>query len=231
VSLLRVLQERQVRPVGGRRQIPVDVRVIAATHKDLDEEVRQGRFREDLFYRLSVVPLRMPSLRERREDIPLLIERFIARFSHGRQNKALAIMTPETFNHLCGYAWPGNIRQLMNMVEFLISTCEQHTLVQMDHLPEYLLQRAPAGHGLVQELLGPDLVWMLGRFREFGSIGRRHLAELAAAERPELTEGVIRGLLLTSEALGLTRSVTGRKGSTLTDKGRQAAEQWDLVLT
>jgi transcriptional regulator with PAS, ATPase and Fis domain len=230
VRLLRVLQERQVRPVGGRKLIPVDVRVIAATHKDLDEEVRQGRFREDLFYRLSVVPLRMPSLRERREDIPLLIEHFIARFSHGRQNKALAIMTPETFNHLCGYAWPGNIRQLMNVVEFLISTCEQHTLVQMDHLPEYLLQRAPAELGLVQELLGPDLVWMLGRFREFGSIGRRHLAELAAAERPQLTEGVIRGLLVTSEALGLTRSVTGRQGSTLTEKGRQAAGQWDSAL-
>jgi len=231
VRLLRVLQERQVRPVGGRKLIPVDVRVIAATHKDLNQEVRQGRFREDLFYRLSVVPLRMPSLRERREDIPLLIEHFIARFSHGRQNQALAIMTPETFNHLCGYDWPGNIRQLMNVVEFLISTCERHQLVQLDHLPEYLLRRAPASDGLVQELLGPDLVWMLGRFREFGHIGRRHLAELAAAERPQLTEGVIRGLLSTSEALGLTRPGIGRKGSSLTEKGRQAAGPRDLALT
>jgi hypothetical protein len=92
----------------------------------------------------------------------------------------------------------------------------------MDHLPEYLLEQAPGGAGgLLQDLLGADLVWMLGRFREFGSIGRRHLAELAAVERPQLTEGVIRGLLLTSEALGLTRPGTGRKGSTMTEKGRQ----------
>ena len=229
VRLLRVLQERQVRPVGGRKLIPVDVRVIAATHKDLHQEVRQGRFREDLFYRLSVVPLGMPSLRERREDIPLLIERFIARFSHGRQTRALGIMTPETFHHLCGYDWPGNIRQLMNVVEFLISTSERDQLVQIDHLPEYLVQRAPRGpDGLVRDLLGPDLVWMLGRFREFGSIGRRHLAELAGAERPGLTEGVIRGLLETSEALGLTRSGTGRKGSSLTEKGLAMAEQWEM---
>jgi transcriptional regulator with PAS, ATPase and Fis domain len=227
VRLLRVLQERQVRPVGGRKLIPVDVRVIAATNKDLDQEVKQGRFREDLFYRLSVVPLRMPSLRERREDIPLLIERFIRRFSHGRQTRPLAIMTPETFEHLCGYAWPGNIRQLMNVVEFLISTWEEGRQVEMEHLPEYLLQPAAAGDGgLVRELLGADLVWMLGRFREFGSIGRRHLAELAAADRPQLTEGVIRGLLDTSEALGLTLAGTGRKGSTLTGKGRLVTDQW-----
>ena len=217
------------RPVGGRKLIPVDVRVIAATNQDLHQEVRQGSFREDLFYRLNVVPLGMPQLRERREDIPLLIERFIARFSHGRQTRALGIMTPETFHHLCGYDWPGNIRQLMNVVEFLISTSERDQLVQIDHLPEYLVQRAPRGpDGLVRDLLGPDLVWMLGRFREFGSIGRRHLAELAGAERPGLTEGVIRGLLETSEALGLTRSGTGRKGSSLTEKGLAMAEQWEM---
>jgi transcriptional regulator with PAS, ATPase and Fis domain len=228
VRLLRVLQERQVRPVGGRKLIPIDVRVIAATHKDLGQEVRHGRFREDLFYRLSVVPLRMPSLRERREDIPLLIESFIERYSRGRQTRALDIMTRETFDHLCAYAWPGNIRQLMNLVEFLISTCEQNKLVQIEHLPEYLLQQGPMGSGgLVQDLLGPDQVWMLRIFREFGSIGRRHLAELAASQRPQLTEGVIRGLLLTSEALGLTEPGTGRRGSTLTDKGRLLAEQWD----
>ncbi|MDR3672554.1 MAG: sigma 54-interacting transcriptional regulator [Holophaga sp.] len=232
VRLLRVLQERQVRPVGGRKLIPIDVRVIAATHKDLNLEVQQGRFRQDLFYRLSVVPLRMPSLRERREDIPLLVESFIERFSRGRQSRALDIMTRETFDHLCAYAWPGNIRQLMNLVEFLISTFEQGKLVQIEHLPEYLLQQVPAGAGgLLQDLLGPDQVWMLRIFREFGSIGRRHLAELAASQRPQLTEGVIRGLLLTSEALGLTRPGTGRKGSTLTEKGHRLTEQWDIGVT
>jgi len=228
VRLLRVLQERQVRPVGGRKLIPVDVRVIAATNKDLELEVKQGRFREDLFYRLSVVPLRMPSLSERREDIPLLIEQFIRRFSHGRQTRAGDIMTPETFEHLCGYPWPGNIRQLMNVVEFLINTCEDHTLVEIDHLPEYLRKPAPAGNdSLVQDVLGADLVWMLRTFRDCGSIGRRHLAERAAAERPHLTEGVIRGMLLTTETLKLTKSGTGRNGSSITEKGRLVTDKWD----
>ena len=229
VRLLRVLQERQVRPVGGRKLIPVDVRVIAATNRDLGLEVKQGRFREDLFYRLSVVPLRMPSLRERPEDIPLLIDQFIRRFSHGRHTRAGAIITPETLEHLRGYAWPGNIRQLMNVVEFLLSTSEEQKLVQIEHLPEYLVQpRGPSGAGaLVRDILGEDLVWVLRTFRRYGNIGRRHLAELAGAERPHLTEGVIRGLLATSEGLGLTRSGTGRRGSSITEKGRDVTDKWD----
>ncbi len=229
VSLLRVLQERQVRPVGGRKQIPIDVRVIAATHKELAEQVRQGGFREDLFYRLSVFPLRMPSLSERREDIPLLIEQFIRRFSSGRHTKADAIMSAATFEHLCGYAWPGNIRQLMNVVEFLLTIREENQLVQLEDLPEYLLQDAPEREdGLVQELLGRDLVWLLGQFREHGSIGRHRLAELAAACQPHLTEGVIRGLLLTTESLGLTQPHKGRGGSSITDKGILLTDKWAI---
>jgi transcriptional regulator with PAS, ATPase and Fis domain len=229
VRLLRVLQERQVRPVGGRKLVPVDVRVIAATNKDLAAEVRQGRFREDLFYRLSVVPLSMPSLRERPEDIPLLIDQFIRRFGvhHGRAARAADIMTPETYRHLCGYPWPGNIRQLMNVVEFLMTIREDGQLVRMEHLPDYLLREAPAPEdGWIQDILGQDLVWMLEQFREFGSIGRRGLAERAAAERPHLTEGMIRGLLATTESLHLTRAAMGRRGSDLTEKGRLMIEKW-----
>jgi len=98
-------------------------------------------------------------------------------------------------------------------------------------MPAMALVSALAVWGLIEQgVLGADLVWMLGRFREFGSIGRRHLAELAAADRPQLTEGVIRGLLATSEALGLTRSGTGRKGSTLTGKGHLVTDQWDEAM-
>ncbi len=229
VRLLRVLQERQVRPVGGRKQVPIDVRVIAATHKDLAAEVKQGNFREDLYYRLSVLPLRMPSLRERREDVPLLMEQFIRRFSHGRLAKASAVMTPETLEHLCGYAWPGNIRQLMNVVEFLMHLREDHKLVQMEDLPEYLLQEEPVkDQQLVHELLGPDMAWVLRKFWEHGHIGRRHLAQLAVREQPHLTEGMIRGLLQTTESLGLTKSGKGRTGSAITEKGKRAADKWAI---
>jgi len=222
VRLLRVLQERQVRPVGGRKLIPIDVRVIAATNKNLVEEVKQGRFREDLYYRLSVIPLHMPSLRERLEDIPLLVEHFMHRFSHGRLSDAKAIMTGETLEHLCGYDWPGNIRQLLNVVEFLMNIQEDRKLLQIEHLPEYLLAEEPAeDHRLVHELLGNDLVWILCKFQEHGGIGRRRLADLAAREQPHLTEGVIRGLLTTGESLGLVKPGMGRSGSAITEKGRK----------
>jgi transcriptional regulator with PAS, ATPase and Fis domain len=227
VRLLRVLQERQVRPVGGRKLIPIDVRVIAATNKDLVEEVKQRRFREDLYYRLSVLPLRMPSLRDRREDIPLLIEQFIRRFSHGRVRGPQAIMTAGTLDHLCGYGWPGNIRQLMNVVEFLMNIHEDRKLLEIAQLPEYLIADEPAeDQRIVHDLLGSDLVWVLRQFQEQGSIGRRHLAELATGEMPHLTEGMIRGLLNTGEALGLVRPGAGRKGSAITEKGRCIATKW-----
>ena len=228
VRLLRVLQERQVRPVGGRKLIPIDVRVIAATNKDLVEEVKQGRFREDLYYRLSVLPLRMPSLRERREDIPLLMAHFIRRFSHGRYGGVNAIMTKETLEHLCGYSWPGNIRQLVNVVEFLMNIHEDRKLLQIEQLPEYLLVEEPAEDlRLVHDLLGQDLVWILCKFHEHGSIGRRYLAELAAGEQPHLSEGVIRGLLTTGEALGLVKPRMGRQGTAITEKGRRIVAKWD----
>ena len=227
VRLLRVLQERQVRPVGGRKLIPVDVRVIAATHKDLVHEVKAGSFREDLYYRLSVLPLLMPSLRDRREDIPLLIDRFVQRFSRGRIARARAIMDQATLDHLCGYDWPGNVRQLMNVVEFLLNIREERSLLRVEHLPDYLLGESRVQEsGLVRDLLGEDMLWILRKFWEYDRLGRRHLAELAASERPHLTEGAIRGLLATTENLGLTKSSTGRRGSCLTQRGRDAICKW-----
>ena len=229
VRLLRVLQERQVRPVGGRKLIPIDVRVIAATNKDLGREVAQGRFREDLYYRLSVFPLRMPSLRERQEDIPLLVDRFIRRFSHGRFSKAGALMTAETLEHLCGYGWPGNIRQLMNVIEFLMNICDDRKLLRIEDLPDYLLgEGTVTDQRIVHDLLGKDLLWILCKFPERGGIGRRHLADLAMKEeQPHLTEGVIRGLLSTGESLGLVKPGPGRHGSVITEKGRRILAKRD----
>ncbi len=116
VKLLRVLQEREFEPVGSSRTQPVNVRVIAATNRNLEEAVASGRFRSDLFFRLNVFPLRVPPLRERREDIRLLVIFFLAQFA-GKLGKRVASVTDETMEHLTTYDWPGNIRELQNVVE------------------------------------------------------------------------------------------------------------------
>ncbi|MCC2682428.1 MAG: two component, sigma54 specific, transcriptional regulator, Fis family [Nitrosospira multiformis] len=116
VKLLRVLQERQVRPVGSAHSIPVDVRIISATHRDLKTEIAAGTFREDLYYRLDVVSLTIPVLAQRREDIPLLINYFLSTFSEKYQ-KNINGFSPEAMETLVAASWPGNVRQLMNVVE------------------------------------------------------------------------------------------------------------------
>lgn len=116
VKLLRVLQERKVQRVGGRDPVAVDFRLVAATNQDLAEEVRRGTFREDLFYRLNVFPIRVPSLRERREDIPILAGHFRGRFAEENGVKAPEI-PPETLSRMMAYEWPGNVRELENFIE------------------------------------------------------------------------------------------------------------------
>jgi len=118
-KVLRILQERCFERVGGTRLVAVDVRIIAATNKDLDDEIRQGRFREDLYYRLNVVPFRAPALRERSDDIPLLVEYFVSLFyrKEGREPK---LFLPETLEILKQYHWPGNVRELKNIIERIL---------------------------------------------------------------------------------------------------------------
>lgn len=118
VKLLRVLQERNFEPVGGTRSIAVNVRVIAATNKDLEELTRMGQFREDLFYRLNVIPLHIPALRERRSDIPFLLEHFITHLNI-RKKRNIQGISAEALRHLVQYPWPGNIRELENLIERL----------------------------------------------------------------------------------------------------------------
>lgn len=134
-KLLRVLQERQVRPVGSTRSVPVDVRVVSATHRDLEEEVRAGRFREDLFYRLNVVVLDIPPLAERREDIPLLASHFLSRF-RAASRKQVEGFAPDAMELLVSAPWPGNVRQLANVVE------QAFALTTTPLIPATLVQRA-----------------------------------------------------------------------------------------
>jgi two-component system, NtrC family, response regulator PilR len=128
VKLLRVLQERTVRPVGGTSEIPVDVRVIAATNRDLDRQVTEGTFREDLYYRLNVIPIRVPGLRERREDVPLLANHFLKKYAPGA-GKSIHAVAAASLEALTGYDWPGNVRQLENTIERAVAleaTSELH---------------------------------------------------------------------------------------------------------
>ena len=130
-DLLRVLQERRFYRVGGNQEVEVDVRVIAASNKNLGEEVQQGRFREDLFYRLNVIEIRLPALRERREDIPLLSEHFVQRIS-SELGKEISGISAAALKVLIAYDWPGNVRELENVIERAIVTCHNGALDEQD---------------------------------------------------------------------------------------------------
>jgi two-component system response regulator AtoC len=140
VKLLRVLQEGEIRRVGDTRTIEVDVRVIAATAKDLMEEVKKGNFREDLYYRLNVVPFYLPSLRERREDIPLLVWHFLRKYST-ETGKEINDIAPEAMSALVAYEWKGNVRELENIIERAVVMSEGDTITT-EYLPEGLVKNA-----------------------------------------------------------------------------------------
>jgi formate hydrogenlyase transcriptional activator len=189
VKLLRVLQEREFEPVGSNQTVQVDVRVIAATNRDLEEAVRGGRFRADLFYRLNVFPLRVPPLRERTSDIPQLAMFFLSRFAKrfGRQIDTIA---PETMDRLVRYPWPGNIRELQNVIERAVVLSQGPALkLDWDLLPASARREPESG---------------VERPAERGSITKSAASGLAAAleetERAhivaalESADGVIEGL-------------------------------------
>lgn len=137
VKLLRVLQERTYERVGGDTQIEVDVRVVAATHRDLLADVKQGRFREDLFYRLNVINVRLPTLRERADDIPLLAMHFLARHA-SRARKQIRGISDRSLDTLRSYDWPGNVRQLENCIEHAVALCNDFE-IDVRHLPREVL--------------------------------------------------------------------------------------------
>ena len=187
VKLLRILQEREFEPVGSSRSIRVDVRVIAATNRDLKEAMQEGRFRPDLFYRLNVFPVHVPPLRDRRADIPLLVKFFMGRFSM-KFGKKVNVVSQPTMDRLVNYAWPGNIRELENVVEraFVLS---QGPVLEL----EYELESVPASRvsqgttetfaAEVQPVNGPP-----SRLPTLKDVERNHI--LAALK---LTSGVIEG--------------------------------------
>ena len=140
-KLLRVLQEREIRPIGGTRSVAVHCRIVAATNRVLPDEVRSGHFREDLFYRLNVLPVSVPPLRERKSDIPILVEHFLAKHN-ARLHTHVRAVSPGALKVILAYPWPGNVRELENLMERAMVLADGDVLAEED-LPEHL--RKPAG--------------------------------------------------------------------------------------
>jgi PAS domain S-box-containing protein len=189
VKLLRVLQERTVEPLGATRAVPVDVRVVAATNKDLAAETDAGRFRQDLFYRLNVVRVTVPSLEERRDDIPLLVDHFIRRFNL-LQGRRIAGLTPRALGALLDAPYPGNVRELENAVEHGFVLC-QGELIDIGHLP-------PKFHAYAPTLAQPS-----AGLTPLESAEARTISEALARNRGNRTR--------TARELGLSRNTLWRK--------------------
>ena len=127
IKLLRVLQERQFYPLGGEKPIGVNIRILTATNKNLQDEVKKGRFREDLFYRIYVIPIHLPPLRERKEDIPFLVDQFIKKID-GEMKKGIKGITAPALEKLMSYSFPGNVRELENIIEYVVAMATQKVI-------------------------------------------------------------------------------------------------------
>ncbi len=169
VKLLRAIQSYHIERLGDTKQLRVDVRIISATNKDLQEEIRQGNFREDLYYRLSVIPIHIPPLRERREDIPLLVDHFLKEFST-MFNIPPHRITPSALRMLSSYSWPGNIRELQNVLQYALVEAQEDSNMTVDvcHLPPYIQEStvdrkinlnppSPGARGLKKDL-SPEII-------------------------------------------------------------------------
>jgi len=200
VKLLRVLQERKLRPLGGTAEVPIDVRVIAATNCDLAEEIKEGRFREDLYYRIAVITIQLPPLRERAEDIALLADSFLRRYAE-KAGKFITGISPEAMRCLESYSWPGNVRQLENTIERAVAL-ETTEEIQLERLSDIVRTRSgPQEADLFVLPEGPfDLEAFLAQVESSLICQALRQAEgnqTLAAQRLKLTKGSFRHRLQT----------------------------------
>jgi two-component system nitrogen regulation response regulator GlnG len=212
-KLLRILQERRIERVGAESSLPVDVRIIAATNQDLEGAVTRRAFREDLFYRLNVVAIHLPPLRDRREDIPALAAHFLASFA-AEQHADPKVCSPETLQLLQSYGWPGNVRELENVVK-RAAALSPTSLLLPDHLPDALRVKASPAEGLVRGAPFP-LDWIQGELTRLAGEkdGRLHEHFVACLERP-LIGAVLRrtggNQVKAAELLGINRNTLRKR--------------------
>jgi DNA-binding NtrC family response regulator len=186
-QLLRVLQEGEIRRVGGSEPVKVDVRVVAATHRDLEDEVKAGRFREDLYFRINVVTIQLPPLRERPTDIPLLVDHFLVKYA-SREKRSDAGIAPEAAEKLGRHAWPGNVRELENVIERALALSKNGFVLASD-LPREIAGSSPhPPSGLVDDR--PTLAELERRYidlilRETGG-NKKRAAEVLGIDRRTL---------------------------------------------
>jgi two-component system response regulator GlrR len=200
VKLLRVLQQREVRPIGATRAVPVDVRVLSATHRDLHDEIREKRFREDLYYRLNVVSLTLPPLSDRRDDIPLLANHFLATLA-GKYQKQVQGFAPDALDALAQGSWPGNVRQLFNVVEKCVALA--HTALVPLSLVERALDKRggdemesleEARRGFEREYLVQLLRMMRGNVAAAARVAKRNRSDFyTLMKRHDLDPGAFKG--------------------------------------
>jgi DNA-binding NtrC family response regulator len=204
VKLLRVLQERVIERVGSNQPIKVDIRLIAATNRDLEQAVKDSHFREDLFYRLNVVPLHIPSLRERREDVPLLAAHFAAKAAE-KHDRPLPALDPALADALQEYDWPGNVRELENLVERLV-VLTQGSQLGVEFLPEKMLKATPpspsaAAAGDETTLEGATLA--LRRRMVIGALQAEGGNRVAAARRLDISRSYLHRLITELSITGI----------------------------
>lgn len=219
--LLRVLQEREITPVGSTENIPIDIRVIAATNKELLQEVKLKNFREDLYYRLNVMPMYSIPLRERKTDIKLLLQYYL--FKITKVENIEEFFTKEAIEMLINYNWPGNIRELVNVVEYVSTIKESGIKIDITYLPKYIIENCNSSNLLIEKehhkSLNESEIWVLKKIYKYEGIGRRTLSLLAKEEDVHLTEGKIRTIMAKLKKEGYIEIYKGLKGTKILEKG------------
>jgi len=233
--LLRVLQEKEVMRIGASKLIPVDIRVIAATNKNLPELVATGKFREDLYYRLKVLLIEVPPLRKRKQDIPLLIKEMMRKENQDKR------ISEEAMEKIMNYQWPGNVRELLNVIKYFLSVCEGEKITIDDLPPDILgIDRAEEIREIkkVKNILEStdralEYLFILKELRYVQSkgltTGRKKLSEVAKKKGLALTEEKVRTRLEKMVELNLVAFGTTRQGCYITEKGIQIINSWDSI--
>jgi two-component system nitrogen regulation response regulator NtrX len=196
-KILRVLQEQKIQRLGGSRTISINVRVIAASNKNLEQEIEQGNFREDLYYRLNVIPIEVPPLRQRIEDIPELVETFLEEFANQNRSNRKAI-TPAALDMLCSYSWPGNVRELKNLIERLVIMVDKEE-IDMDDIPASYNPASYKDFGS----FGPQFL-QLDKFKEARKAFEKEFIRVKLIENKN-------NITKTAEAIGVGRSYLHKK--------------------
>lgn len=225
--LLRVLQEREITPVGSTETIPIDIRVIAATNKELLHEVKLKNFREDLYYRLNVMPMYSIPLRERRTDIKLLLQYYLFKITN--EENLEEFFTKEAIEILIKYNWPGNIRELVNVVEYVSTIKENKIKIDSTYLPKYIIENCDSSDLLAEikeeELLNEKEKWVLEKIHKYEGIGRRTLSLLSKEEGIYLGEGKIRTIMTKLKNQEYIEINKGLKGTKILKKGLEIVEK------